>query len=90
MGSILSKLWSDPDYFKKSLTVVLGTIAVLLPLLPLGDLGAFGFWLGKLGLPLVIAYGATARGSGLTADQAAKLRALIPDDATLNKIAPPI
>lgn len=77
MGAILGKLWNDPDYFTKSLTVVLGFVAVLLPVLPLGDLGAAGYWIGKLALPVVIALGASGKSSGLTPDEAAKLRALI-------------
>ena len=77
MGTILGKLWTDPDYFRKAMTVVLGTAAVVLPVLPLGEWGAVGYWLGKLGLPLVIAYGATAKGSGITAAEADQLRALL-------------
>lgn len=89
MGPLLHKLWNDPDYLVKALTMLIGFVAVLLPLLPLGEFGAFGYWLGKLALPVVIALGATARGSGLTHDEAAKLRALLPTQVQMDKATDP-
>ena len=90
MGSILSKLWNDPDYFRKTLTFMIATVAGIIPTLPLGELGAFGYWFGKFAIPLSIALGATAKGSGLTPGEAAKLRALLPTDEQLDRIAPQI
>ena len=90
MGAILRRLWNDPDYFYKSAVFLLATIAVVLPILPLGELGSVGYWLGKVALPIAIAIGATSRGSGLTADEASKLRALIPTQAVLDKTVPKI
>lgn len=90
MGSIISRLWNDPDYFSKSAAFAIALLASLLPVLPLGELGPVGYWLGKLALPIAVAVGATARGSGLTPDEAAKLRALIPVQEVLDKKAPKV
>lgn len=75
MGTLLSRLWSDSDFFVKSCVAALAFIAVLLPLLPLGELGPIGFWIGKLALPLIIALGATSKGSGLKPEEVAEFRA---------------
>ena len=85
MGSIIRKLWKDPQYFRKSLTFIIASAATLLPVLPLGEFGDVGYWLSKVALPLAVALGATTRGSGLTESEAAKLRALIPKDEVLKK-----
>jgi hypothetical protein len=90
MGAILRKLWNDPDYFRKSMSFVVAMAAVILPILPLGELGPTGYWLGKLALPIAIAIGATSKGSGLSADEASKLRALIPTQAQLDRALPPV
>lgn len=88
MGKILSKLWNDPDYFKKTLAFAIAFVGAVLPVLPLGDLGEVGYWLGKFALPIAVAIGATGRGSGLTEEEAAKLRALLPTQERLDKNAP--
>jgi len=88
MGTILKRLWGDPDYFSKSAAFAIAMLATIVPTLPLGDLGVVGYWLGKLALPLAIAIGATSKGSGLTPAEAAKLRALIPAQPVLDKVAP--
>lgn len=90
MGKILDKLWNDPDYFKKTMSFAIALAAVILPVLPLGELGEVGYWLGKFALPIAVAIGATGRGSGLTEEEAAKLRALIPTQEKLDKNAPRI
>lgn len=88
MGTILSKLWNDPDYFRKSVAFFIAFLGTLLPVLPLGEFGEVGYWLGKVALPIAVAIGATSKGSGLTADEAAKLRALIPTQEQLDTHAP--
>ena len=77
MGKILAQLWNDPDYFRKVVTLLIGGAAVILPVLPLGELGSFGYWTSKLLLPIAITLGATGRSSGLTVDEATRLRALL-------------
>ena len=89
MGAILKKLWTDPDYFNKTLAFLIGVFFTVLPTLPLGELGQVGYWLGKIGLPFAIAWGATSHNrSGISAEEAAKLRALIPTQEILNRKAP--
>ena len=90
MGSTLKRLWNDPDYFNKSVVFFVALVAVIIPTLPLGEMGVVGYWLGKLALPVAVAIGATSKGSGLTADEAAKLRALIPTQHVLDQVAPKV
>jgi len=91
MGTLLTKLWRDPAYFQKTLAMTMAFLAVLLPTLPLGEFGAAGYWIGKLLLPVAVAVAARGQThSGLTPDEAAKLRALIPAPDVLAKVAPPI
>lgn len=51
MRVIVSKLWNDPAYFRAAVALVLG---VLIPNLPLGELGPVGYWIGKFALPLAL------------------------------------
>lgn len=91
MRTILRNLWTEPAYFQKSLAVFIAGVAAFLPTLPLEEWGAVGYWLGKVALPLAVLVAARGREhSGLTADEAAKLRALIPTQAQLDAGAPKV
>lgn len=75
MGAILAKLWNDPAYFQKTLVFVFASVAVILPVLPLGEMGAVGYWLGKAAIPVAIALAArNTVPSGLTPDEADAFR----------------
>lgn len=92
MRTILHNLWTEPAYFQKSIAVFVAGLAAFLPTLPLEEWGTVGYWLGKVALPLAVLV--AARGgnnrSGLTQDEAAKLRALIPTQAQLDAGAPKV
>lgn len=89
MGALFTKLWCDPDYFIKTIVFTIGLAISLLQLVP-GDAGTIGWYARLLGTPLLIAIGATSTySSGITREEAAKLRALIPTKEKLDKEAPP-
>lgn len=90
MKTILKKLWTDPDYFRKSTVVFLGLLVTILPLVPIDNIPTVGYWISKFALPIIYALGATVKGSGLTPDEAAKLRALIPSQEILDTHAPKV
>jgi hypothetical protein len=89
MREIVRNLWCNPQYFQKSIVAACILAAVVLPQLPLGEMGPVGYWIGKALLPLAVVVAARSRqGSGLTTDEAAKLRALIPTQAKIDEHAP--
>ena len=90
MKHFFSNLWNEPDYFRKVVVFLVAFIPILLSTLPLGELGELGYWLEKVALPTAIALGATAKGSGISKEEAMKLRALIPTQEILDKKAPRI
>jgi hypothetical protein len=89
MKPLLERLWTDTDYLTKTCVILLGIVVSVLPNLPLGDTG-IPYWIKQFGLPILIGIGATLKSgtSGITADEAAKLRALIPVQDVLDKRAP--
>lgn len=84
MDAILKRLWNDPDFFIKSLVFGLGTLIAVLQVVPNEALGGIGYWARLFGTPILLAIGATGRGSGLSAEEAAKLRALLPTQSQMD------